>query len=154
MREVFAVAMLGFILTGCGGNTKTLSCADSDWDQVGYDTAMAGKSVRTFEEYKKQCGESLETVAKQQYLDGYTRGVIEYCTFDNGFKLGSNNIQMPEVCPYEHRKNFVEGYNAGQFELAEKKRRLDELEEQSLRNAGRENMEGIYNAGVKARNGG
>jgi len=127
------------LLTACGGNVKEVACT-GDWHDVGYQTALDGEHVRTFEKYKTSCGESLVAEAKDRYLDGYTKGVIEYCTYDNGYKLGKRNIKIESTCPYEISMDFRRGYKVGNIDFqnakqlfedskndAEKKLHVDEM---------------------------
>jgi hypothetical protein len=134
MYRLLILGALTVALTGCGGNVKQISCAGNDWLQLGYDTAMAGKSVRSFDTYRKQCAENLEKEAMTIYLDGYTRGVMEYCTYDNGFVLGGQNKAIKNICPPELRTLFDRGYNVGLAELKTKMRDLDQITEERDRN--------------------
>lgn len=121
------------LLVSCAGNVKQISCVDNDWNRIGYETATAGKSVRTFDTYSEQCLESPGDEAKKTYVDGFTRGIIEYCTYENGFELGLKDRSLADVCPMELRSAFNEGYKRGKFEYDEKMRRMGSLSEQKER---------------------
>ena len=124
------------LLAGCGGNVKPVACTGIDWTDLGYTTATSGKSVRTFDAYRDQCGSNLEETAMDSYLEGYTKGVIEYCTYENGHLLGSQNKPIEGSCPIEVRSAFDNGYAQGLREFKEKltdlRRESDENERQGM----------------------
>lgn len=122
MSKIFILLLVASSLLACGGNIKESNCTGNNWASVGYDTAKKGKSIRSFDEYTKACGANLSAGAKDAYIDGYTKGIIEYCTYDNGYKIGSANATIPDVCPYELRAEFIKGYKQGNLEVSEKLR--------------------------------
>ena len=131
---------LSIIFITSNAYADKISCTGNDWVEVGLKTATSGLSVRSFNKYKKKCGSRLEENAQSLYLDGYTKGVIEFCTFDKGYEYGSNKLDLPEVCPYEVRENFVKGYNLGVIELREKLHRFKRAQEDQNNNKVRDQM--------------
>ena len=129
MLKIFLCLFLTSILFACGGNIKKTDCTNNNWSAIGYETAQKGKSIRTFDEYQKTCGDTLTPSAKDTYIDGYTKGIIEFCTFENGHKIGSSNREMPDICPYEIRAEFIRGYKQGLLELTEKLHKMKEDED-------------------------
>ena len=79
--------IIGFIaLAGCQSTTtdnEFVCSTQTDWHQLGLTTAQKGKSVRAFDNYKAQCGDALPQNAQDLYLDGFTIGIKEYCTYEN-----------------------------------------------------------------------
>lgn len=126
MLKLIATFVLILLISACTGNTTKddLVCTNNDWSAIGYSTATKGLSVRTFDKYKEQCGKLPET-ALTTYLDGFTKGVTEYCTYDNGFLLGSKNVNKPESCPLELRAEFMRGYNQGLIILKDQIKRME-----------------------------
>jgi hypothetical protein len=120
IRRIFVITLSASLLA-CAGNTikSDVTCTNKNWFTVGYSTALSGQSVRTFDKYKEKCT-NLEEQALSKYLDGFTKGVIEYCTFDNGYAVGSSNAENPNSCPLELRTEFTHGYNRGRadFEIS------------------------------------
>lgn len=129
-KSIITVAVLlsGF-LGACGGNVKTLQCSGVDWNGYGYKIAQSGKSPREFNHYRDGCGERLEKGAMDAYLDGYTRGIVEFCTYENGYASGLNNQPLSDVCPVELRTSYAKGHGAGLFEAQEKKRDFEKMRE-------------------------
>lgn len=130
MNRLISISLIAFFLSACGGNVKTdLVCSGQDWDKLGYETAMSGKSVRTFDRYREGCGSNLEKQAMNAYLDGFTRGVVEYCTFDNGHAIGLSGKPMPDACPLEARENFAKGFRLGSLEARETRNFVERLQD-------------------------
>lgn len=130
MLNKMMFVIMGVVLLGCTNVEKSsnVNC-DGDWKQIGLETAQAGKSVRTLDEYIAVCGKKAES-GKSAYLDGYAREIINYCSRDNGFSIGFKNLKMPEVCPYELRPEFVKGYELGQNEYQSKIGQFEDLVKQ------------------------
>ena len=125
MKIIYGSVLVAVVLVGCGANVKKIDCSGRDWAEFGYKMGTAGKSVHEVDKHRKDCGERLEQRALKAYLDGYTRGIIEYCTFENGYALASEKVPMSESCPVEVRGAYVKGYNVGRINLEEKIRRID-----------------------------
>lgn len=129
LNKVIVIALsIGLFACANVDTTSQVNC-DGDWKIIGFETAEAGKSVRTFDQYLVACGKKAE-IAKSDYLDGYTKGIIGYCSKDNGFAIGFKNLDMPQVCPYELRSEFTSGYELGRKEYKSKVAQFDKLAEQ------------------------
>lgn len=125
MSKILIVLLLATGLSACVGKVKKeLNCAEENWVTVGYNTAKAGKSIRSFDAYNEVCGTNLPAGAKEAYIDGYTKGIIEFCTYENGYFYGENNMEDPKICPYEVRRIFTKGYSQGQIVLKDKIRQM------------------------------
>lgn len=112
MRKLLILSII-LALSGFSTIALAVDCEGADWQAIGFQTAIRGDSVRKFETFKRRCGEQLEPSAKSLYSQGYSLGSIEYCTYDNGFALGTDDMQVSDVCPYETRTDFEKGYLAG-----------------------------------------
>jgi len=107
----------------------TIRCQGVGWYDLGYKTALDGTNVHYFDKYKDTCGDRLEADALDKYLDGFTQGVIKYCTYDNGYQLGYKGEKPGTACPMEVRAEFQRGYKAGYAVLADRKHQLKRMEE-------------------------
>lgn len=122
--KIFIYLGLATMLSGCGGNVKEFPCTGQNWAAFGYKMGAEGRSVHEFDAHRKYCGANLENGAVKAYLDGYTLGIMKYCTYDNGYTTGAKNEPLNEHCPAEVRASFVQGYNVGRMELAQQMRQL------------------------------
>jgi hypothetical protein len=105
------------LLAGCGGNVKRVSCSGLNWSNAGYESAQVGESIRQFDRFRDGCGERLEAGAMQAYMDGYSKGIAEHCTYKNGYDLGYTRKSMSKACPEELRSEYERGYKFGKFDL-------------------------------------
>jgi hypothetical protein len=139
MKKHIAILLLTTSIIGCqstssdsSGNSKSL-CNNDSWKEFGKKIALSGKSVRTFNTYKDKCGEQLPVTAKETYLAGFREGLVEFCTYENGYNIGGKGKDDTKLCPLELRKQFELGYKKGQKDLQDNKdeaRRLADQEEQ------------------------
>jgi len=134
MKKTILTLVAAMLLGGCASTNEEFVCAgDTDWNQLGLTTASEGKTVRTFERYKATCGDKLPANAKDAYLDGYTVGIKEYCSYENGFKIGSLGLENPYICPFEIRKDFDKGFEIGMLDRREKQKNLELAEREKDR---------------------
>lgn len=134
LRPIVVVLSAVVFTSSCGGNVKKVSCAGKDWRQEGYNTAHKGRPVRSFEDQRSACENPPGDAEKLQFIDGYTRGIIEYCTYDNGYKSGAANEKMPEVCPTEVREQYAKGYEQGRLEISERVQNLKRISDEYEQN--------------------
>lgn len=139
MFKYIALTILTIGAAGCASTMKSTSneyeCTGADWADMGFNMAKSGKSVRNFDKYVSSCGNKLEANAKSDYTAGYTQGLIEYCTYANGYALVNLNLKPHEICPLELRSEFNRGYKIARDELSEKKRGLRRLSDNADRSA-------------------
>lgn len=133
-------------LLGCAGGVKEVACSGQNWAEFGYKMGLEGKSAHEFDAHRSACGSNLEKGALKAYLDGYTRGIIEHCTYDNGYGLGSKNSPMSEFCPAEVRAEYERGYKVGKFHFAEKLRQMHNQVDDNENQQRRDHNESIMNA--------
>lgn len=143
---ILAGVVCAGLLAGCGGNVKRVSCSGLNWGNYGYETGRAGESVREFDQYRDGCGDRLEAGAMQAYLDGYSKGITEYCTYKNGYDLGYTKKRMSKACPAELRSEYERGYKSGRFDLDVKIENMKRMGEQE--NQWQEEQERVPTGGI------
>lgn len=146
MKKALSIISLACLMSGCGGNVKQdLSCHDQDWSEFGSKTAMAGQSVRTIDEYKDSCGSAFTQEDLDEYLDSYSRALIDYCTYENGYEHGSNDKKNSNICPHEIEAKYVEGYSDGRrdrfVKLQELEKIRDNREQEDMREGRKRNVD-------------
>jgi hypothetical protein len=118
-------------VTSCSGNVKELNCSEKNWKDLGFQYGSAGKNIHHVDEQLKACNFFKDDKIKISYADGYTKGILKFCTFENGFAYGSENKKNPKVCPLEVRKKFEAGYAQGMLDFREKFTNLKNASEPS-----------------------
>ncbi|TLX48743.1 hypothetical protein C1E24_02415 [Pseudoalteromonas phenolica] len=123
------------LLIGCQSNTTQMACnaSESEWYEFGQNSAITGKSVRIFDAFKQQCAKQLTPTAQKSYIDGFSDGLISYCTFDNGFKRGQEGLELNQSCPLEIRQEFEKGYKIGKKTRDEKLKQAEFARREQLR---------------------
>ena len=130
MLRYMVILVLGAGLLSCAAtqdNSAKVNCNEANWFEVGNNTALDGKPIRSFDKYVKQCGTALPELAKTQYIQGYTEALSQICTYEVGFAQGLENLPSVTICPLETRNNFAEGYKMGNFAYREKMRKIDQF---------------------------
>lgn len=132
MFKIMIVACLGLLLFGCAsvGEQEALACEGKDWRAFGKSAAESGVEIRTIDKYKNGCS-NFDKSSLDAYLDGYARGLITFCSYDQGYTHGKNSLPASEICPLEIRKLYVDGYNVGQREYKETILKIDRLRRKS-----------------------
>ncbi len=141
MRQL-GICIVFATVAGCGGNVKNIQCSGVDWAAEGYKTAVAGESVREFDQYRNRCGDRLEADAMNAYVAGYGKGVAEFCTYDQGYAHGYARQSRRDTCPAELRAEYERGYKFGKFSL---ERRIESVKGMEEGHEMSENVEQMSN---------
>jgi Protein of unknown function (DUF2799) len=128
MFKIMTCAGLIMLLVGCAsvGEQEALACEGKDWRAFGKSAAESGVEIRTIDKYKNGCS-NFDKSSLDAYLDGYARGLITFCSYDQGYTHGKNSLPASEICPLEIRKLYADGYNVGQREYKENILKIDRL---------------------------
>ncbi|MDN4503651.1 DUF2799 domain-containing protein [Alteromonadaceae bacterium BrNp21-10] len=114
MIKIALIVLISGGLLGCNSTpTEQVNCQSQDWYNKGKENVEEGRSVRHFNQHIKQCGSSLPTTAKEQYIQGYRDGLVEHCNFDKGYERGEMNLSSISICPLELREQYNKGYQRG-----------------------------------------
>lgn len=131
LRSIVILLSIGSLLS-CGSTADTaLNCAEPSWFAQGKTSALNGKAVRYFDKYVQQCGKQLPDNAKQEFIQGFSAGLAEYCTYETGYKRGVNNLPVNNNCPLETRADFELGYKNGDFVYRDNQRNIDRVAKKS-----------------------
>jgi len=100
------------LLQGCATLDKD-ECMLADWRLIGYEDGVAGKSATTVGKYRKDCAKHAVVPDLDAYRAGREQGLQQYCTADNGYRLGNTGRGLPAVCPIALEGDFRDAYNTG-----------------------------------------
>jgi len=106
--------MLLFVLSlsSCTSLTKE-DCQNNNWKDIGERDAKNGRARSVFQGYQKSCIEQGVKIKQDEYDVGFKIGLMLYCTYENGYEVGSVGKSNPQTCPNDTLKNFSQGYIAG-----------------------------------------
>ncbi len=115
------LAVLFATLTGCAGMSEQ-ACLSTDWQTVGFEDGVAGRSPATISRYRQSCADYGIAPDLALYRAGHDAGVQTYCRAGNGFEVGRSGYQYSGVCPADLEPAFLAAYNEGrqlyEFEAA------------------------------------
>jgi len=113
---IIAAAMLAVLgLGGCATMNRS-ECQTVDWRTVGYEDGVTGQAGARIAQHRKACAKHGVTPDLDAYQSGREQGLREYCTAENGFRLGERGAQLPGFCPDERQAAFESAYRDG-FQL-------------------------------------
>lgn len=131
IRRSFVV-FLSVGLVSCATLDKD-DCLSADWQLIGFNDGAAGYETKRLEQHRDACAEYGVVPQIDDYLQGYDRGVIRYCTAVNGYATARAGQVFNAVCSGDLRPAFAYGFELGveahrQVErLADAEERLKEL---------------------------
>ncbi len=88
-------------------------CQLADWRLVGYQDGVLGKTAATIGEYSRDCAGHAVVPDLDAWRAGREEGLLEYCTKDNGFRLGQAGRGYNSVCPASSEAAFRSAYEDG-----------------------------------------
>ena len=116
MRKISVLLLIVTFISSCGSQTRKSwgdFCTNNIWKEQGYYDATHALSYKMMNVYKEKCGEAFDKHEMNLYQFGFFKGVKEFCTYENGFKLGNQNVKNPRSCPFELSEQFNKGFKAG-----------------------------------------
>jgi hypothetical protein len=100
------------VLQGCASMDRE-QCQLADWRLVGYQDGVLGKTAATIGDYSRDCAGHAVVPDLDAWRAGRDEGLLEYCTNDNGFRLGQAGRGYNGVCPDTSETAFRNAYEAG-----------------------------------------
>lgn len=89
-------------------------CLSADWASIGFEDGTQGRlSTDRLERHGKACAKHDVVPDEEQYLLGHADGVLDYCTPQQGRRLGRTGAEYNGVCPSSYARDFVGEYIAG-----------------------------------------
>ena len=115
MKMMTRLALFLLILVGassCATMDKS-ECLQADWRMIGMEDGSAGRQLSYIGTRRKDCAEHGVTPNLEQYNIGRNEGLKQFCTYQNGYRHGSNGNSNTDVCQGGLQGAYVDGYNKG-----------------------------------------
>ena len=125
-RAALAAALASLALGGCASMSKE-DCLAGNWYERGYDDADGGRTFDRLDSHAKACAKVGVAPDETIYATGYEAGLVDYCTPERGYALGSRDGDYRDICPFGTESAFLGRYVAG-LERALVMRELDAAE--------------------------
>ena len=110
---VFCILMssVAILISACASMTPE-KCPNANWETIGFNDALAGEQSKLLE-HIQVCNNVSVTPNATLYNKGYQAGIRQFCTRENGIKLGKNggptNICDQTPSAMEFYKGYTEG---------------------------------------------
>ncbi len=108
--------LLACLAAGCSTMTleeRTAACAATDWQRYGQNDGRLGVPTADRVSDFNACKEVGHPVDLAAYQTGRGAGLIQYCTTENGYKVGYEGRRYENVCPSPIEPDFLQGYERG-----------------------------------------
>jgi hypothetical protein len=133
MRSIPSLLIVCSLLAGCASLSKE-ECVQGNWEVIGSNDASEGQPASRFADHQKACDKYDVKPVQADYLKGYKKGLVNYCTPTNGFNVGRNGYKYNSICPATTEAEFMRGYLRGrslheiETAIAELQRQIDDLD--------------------------
>lgn len=117
-KTLLPVCLLGFVfvLACASGGPKgpKLTCDPTNLIALGKHDGQQGLPVDKAFGYQEKCAKKEKEVSLEDYKQGWTEGIRQYCEPSNAFALGKEKKEhSASNCPIERRTAFERNYNKG-----------------------------------------
>jgi hypothetical protein len=120
---VFA-ALLG--LCGCASLSEK-DCRGGDWYAIGLRDGAAGRTEDYIGEHSTACQRFGVAPDHERWLEGRERGLEQFCTVRNGYRIGEVGGRYDDVCFAAAELEFRRGYELG-LRMNQVRSRLERIE--------------------------
>lgn len=133
-RRLLPVLAAALALAGCATLNES-ECRTADWFQLGARDGADGTARTRIEEHRQACAEFGLAADDAAWFQGYAAGLQDYCTADNGYRVGRRGGYYGRVCPAPEERAFLDAYELGrethevEREIAEIDRRAESLQQ-------------------------
>lgn len=147
MRYILAIVTL-FLLTSCSTLSKE-ECEQGNWRGIGHKDAIEGKAKTVFNRHQSACGEVGIQVNRAEYMEGYKKGLEDFCKPKYAYEFGLNGGLYRETCPLDKVMAFKSAYNKGREvhalknELSSLNNEIDRLNNEIVRSTTAEHRAGV-----------
>lgn len=118
---VFMALVVTLLVAGCAAMSEE-ECRHADWHEQGARDALAGHRVSRVDALREACAKAGVAPDPAQYRAGWSQGIRQFCTPEQGARWGREGRAYANSCPVQLEPGFLGPYQAG--------RRLHEAETQ------------------------
>ncbi len=113
-------------MAGCASMSEE-ECLTADWHARGLMDGRNGEPLRYLEEHREACAKVGVVPDALSYQQGHAIGIREYCTPENGARIGRNGRSYRNSCPADLEGPFLDRYRAGYrvYEAEQRVRNID-----------------------------
>lgn len=98
MLKKFLVMSPVVFLMSCASLSEE-ACRTGDWETIGYNDGVRGRSEAYINEHREACGEFGISPNTAVWLRARLEGLKVYCTPTNAYDIGRSGDELNPVCP-------------------------------------------------------
>lgn len=119
------IVLLPAVLSACQ-TLNEAECETSNWRDLGQKNGRQGKTSSFIAQHEKACERYGIPVDGTAWRAGWEVGIREYCTPQNGLRVGRKGNSYAQSCPAELEAGFLRSYTAGKrvYDAKSKRDRL------------------------------
>lgn len=110
--RIVPAVLAALLLGGCAAMSEQ-ECRHANWYEQGIRDAQAGKSRAHLQDLQEACAQAGVTPNAAQYHEGWSRGIGEFCTPENGARWGREGRSYYNTCPPQIEAGFLARYRDG-----------------------------------------
>jgi hypothetical protein len=111
-RAILFVSITALLISGCASMGKD-ECLHADWQIIGYEDGARGYAGTRIGVHRKACAKHGVAPDMAAYEAGRLKGLQEWCTPRNGYRLGLKGNRYNGVCPQSLESPFIEAMGRG-----------------------------------------
>ena len=92
-------AVSALLILGACASLNEEACRSGNWDSIGYNDGVRGRSQSYINEHREACGEFGITPDTTTWLRARLEGLKVYCTPENSYEAGRRGSELNNVCP-------------------------------------------------------
>jgi len=100
------------LLQSCATLSKA-ECLQANWYLIGLDDGQQGLLPERLSQHRKACAKHEVSADFVEYSRGRIEGLEEFCTHNNGFRVGELGRAYSGACPTKTEQEFLSGYRVG-----------------------------------------
>lgn len=134
-RAALAGLLLALLLVPGCATLDEAECRGADWFRLGARDGADGYGRSRLGDHRQACAEHGMAVDAAAWEKGYETGLLDYCTAQNGYRVGRRGLHYGRVCPIEDEREFLAAFEIGreaysvEQEITELDRRIESLEQ-------------------------
>lgn len=113
------------VLPGCATLDKD-DCLSANWHDIGHKDGSKGYKSERYLKHNEACQEHNVRVNTADYRNGWNEGIEEFCTEDNGWRVGLEGKTYHKSCPKRLKLEFYNAYQLGR-DVYEKEQNLEKI---------------------------
>ena len=127
--RIFGLTVAAMLLSSCASMSKQ-ECLTANWLDQGFRDGRNGEPLARIEDHREACAKVGVRPDQSLYLQGRDRGILLYCTPDNGMQEGRLGRSYRNACPAHLEHQFLRAYEQGK-QFYEVEQRIEKLNSQS-----------------------